>query len=358
MNRAHSRSSPQAGTEAAPRVSFALPVRNGIDTLDRCVNSLLAQDYSSFEVVISDNASDDGTRELLQEYAARDSRIRLLLNERNSGQIENCNRVIYEARGEFVRWIGIDDWVEPNYATRCVETFDRAPDIIGVSTNFRIVTDDGRTYYEDYHGERLESALPERRFARMLWYFHASERWYDMLYSMFRRSMFVETGLLRMMNRADHMLAAKVSLLGRCEHLHECLAHRQRAYKRLSDRENLMKRYHPTRYRELPAYPWRLLRVLFSVIREVPLTPRQQRACRRSALRFFVVELYRRIWLTITGLRRSIGIRRANIPFVSERKPPLGTVMPSSQPDARGATGSDAAQAGVPEAAPPRPNRF
>jgi glycosyltransferase involved in cell wall biosynthesis len=307
-------------------VSFALPVRNGIDTANRCLDSLLAQDDPNFEIVISDNASDDGTRELLQEYAAKDSRIRLLLNEKNVGQIENFNRVFHGTRGEFVRWIGIDDWLEPNYITRCVRTFDLLPHIIGVTTNFRLYVEDAGIFYEDYYGERLESPLPERRLARMLWYGHSTgssqypkQRWYDPIYSMFKREMLAKTDLLRVMCHADLMLSVEISLWGRCEHLHECLAHRALDYNAFADRANLMKRYHPTRYKELPSYPWRLLSVLRAIISKVPMTPQQRRVCRRKALGFVTAHSYRRIRFAITNFRRRLYIRRDKIPFLRQR---------------------------------------
>ncbi len=89
-----------------PRVSFGLPVYNGEDTIRRCLDSILGQDYNDYEVVICDNASTDGTRAILDEYRAEDPRIRIFLNEENIGQIENVNRVFQLSLGEYFRWIG------------------------------------------------------------------------------------------------------------------------------------------------------------------------------------------------------------------------------------------------------------
>ncbi|MGA9263256.1 MAG: glycosyltransferase family A protein, partial [Desulfobacterales bacterium] len=96
-----------------PRVSFAIPVRNGERFLGRALDSLLAQDFDDFEIVVCDNASTDKTIEVMRRYAERDPRVRCILNEEDIGQIENFNRVYELSRGEFFRWMGADDWLEP-----------------------------------------------------------------------------------------------------------------------------------------------------------------------------------------------------------------------------------------------------
>jgi glycosyltransferase involved in cell wall biosynthesis len=104
--------------EPIPRVTFAVPVRNGEAFVRRALDSALAQDFDDFEIVVSDNASDDATPEILRDYSQRDPRIRLFANSENIGVIENVNRVFHLARGEFVRLLGCDDWLEPRYRYR------------------------------------------------------------------------------------------------------------------------------------------------------------------------------------------------------------------------------------------------
>jgi glycosyltransferase involved in cell wall biosynthesis len=70
---------------AQPRLSIGLPVYNGEEYLAESLDALLGQTYEDFELVISDNASTDGTQELCRKYAARDSRIRYLRLPRNIG---------------------------------------------------------------------------------------------------------------------------------------------------------------------------------------------------------------------------------------------------------------------------------
>ncbi|MEM4134638.1 MAG: glycosyltransferase, partial [Candidatus Micrarchaeia archaeon] len=76
-----------------PLVSIGMPVYNGERFIRQALDSLLAQDYENFELIISDNASEDKTPEICLEYAARDKRIRYYRNEKNMGAAWNFKRV-------------------------------------------------------------------------------------------------------------------------------------------------------------------------------------------------------------------------------------------------------------------------
>jgi glycosyltransferase involved in cell wall biosynthesis len=110
-----------------PVVSIGLPVYNGEATLRRALDALLAQDFTDFELIISDNASTDGTRAICEEYAARDERIRYHRNEKNLGAAANYNRVAELARGEFFRWAAHDDLCDPSHLKRCMQAMRDAP---------------------------------------------------------------------------------------------------------------------------------------------------------------------------------------------------------------------------------------
>src|SRR2546422_787475 len=68
---------------ATPRVSMAVPVYNGERYLGEALDSLLAQTYHDFELIICDNASTDGTGEIARSYASMDERVRYVRNERD-----------------------------------------------------------------------------------------------------------------------------------------------------------------------------------------------------------------------------------------------------------------------------------
>ena len=77
-----------------PQVSIGLAVYNGEKYLHRSISSLLAQDYENFELIISDNASTDGTPKICEQYAQKDSRVTFRRGERNVGPVANFRYVL------------------------------------------------------------------------------------------------------------------------------------------------------------------------------------------------------------------------------------------------------------------------
>lgn len=117
-------------TAPTPLVSVGLPVYNGASLIRRALDSLLAQDYPNFELIVSDNASTDGTWDILQEYAARDARIRLYRSTRNEGAAHNFNRVYELSGGEYFMWAAHDDWWEAAFISTCLEHMSQQPDVV------------------------------------------------------------------------------------------------------------------------------------------------------------------------------------------------------------------------------------
>jgi glycosyltransferase involved in cell wall biosynthesis len=98
-----------------PFVSIGMPVYNGGEAVRPAIDALLAQTHRAFELIISDNASTDGTSEICREYAARDTRIRYSRNETNIGGVPNFERVLYLARHDYFMWAAHDDLWKPEF---------------------------------------------------------------------------------------------------------------------------------------------------------------------------------------------------------------------------------------------------
>lgn len=210
----------------SPLLSFAIPIRNGEQLLPNLLDSLLAQDFSDFEIVISDNASTDRTPQICQEYASRHSRIRYHRNPENIGLNANFNLLIGLARGKYMRWIGADDRLEPDYARKCVEVLESRPDIIGVTTYQDYIDEQGNRDYFEYKGQRLDYPQPHQRYARMVWFMTHDHRYIDPIYTTMRRDVLFQTGGHRAVLCADQVLAVELSLWGAFAHIPECLSHR------------------------------------------------------------------------------------------------------------------------------------
>jgi glycosyltransferase involved in cell wall biosynthesis len=270
---------------AQPQLSFAVPVRNGAQHLPRLLDSLRAQDHESFEIVLCDNCSTDGTSQLAMEAASADPRLRFFRNERNIGQIANFNRVFELSRGRYIRWIGADDWLEPSYARRCVDALEAAPRAIGVTTYQDHVADDGSRYYAEYRGPRLDSDRPEERFRRMLWFFTASYLYIDPIYSTLRRSALEKSRRLLVVQSMDQVLAAELALAGPFVHVPACLAHRR---KEDVSKQEVIRRYHPERYAELDGLRMLggTLAAMWESVERAPLGPVERAACAVALARF------------------------------------------------------------------------
>ena len=106
-------------------ITVGLPVYNSERYLAQSLDSLLAQTFPHFVLVISDNASTDGTAQICQQYAAADSRIKYSRNETNIGNPRNFNRVAGLAETRYLKWSTADDFWEPSFLERSLEVMER-----------------------------------------------------------------------------------------------------------------------------------------------------------------------------------------------------------------------------------------
>lgn len=105
-------------------ISVGMPVYNGEDYIASSIQSILDQTYSDFELIISDNASSDGTEAICREFATKDSRIRYYRNAENLGAARNYNRLVDLARARYFRWSNADDLLHPTLHERCLEVLE------------------------------------------------------------------------------------------------------------------------------------------------------------------------------------------------------------------------------------------
>ena len=113
---------------ALPLVNIGMPLYNEQSHLRKALDSILAQDYCNFDLIISDNTSEDATRAISQEYAARDSRIGYRRNERNLGSLSNFSQV-FLVRSAVVTLCGRlgHDLRAPSMLSKCVQALERNP---------------------------------------------------------------------------------------------------------------------------------------------------------------------------------------------------------------------------------------
>lgn len=95
-----------------PLISVIMPVFNGVRYLSGSIGSILGQTFKNFEFIIVDDASTDASFEMLQSYAAKDSRIVLMKNNANQGLAMSLNIALQAVRGEFIARMDADDIAE------------------------------------------------------------------------------------------------------------------------------------------------------------------------------------------------------------------------------------------------------
>lgn len=151
-------------SNGVPLVSIGLPVYNGENYVREAIDSLLAQTLSDFELLISDNASTDGTRRICEAYARVDNRVRYLRQNENIGAGRNFEYVLDHARGQYFMWAAHDDAWAANWLEVLVKAI-RADDFC-VRGALRFVRD----------GQMLvERACPDYQTGQHLRFFLAEE---------------------------------------------------------------------------------------------------------------------------------------------------------------------------------------
>lgn len=151
-----------------PRVSIGMPVYNGEKYIEAAIDSILAQTFSDFEFIISDNASVDRTQEICLAYASQDGRIHYHRNAKNLGAAPNYNRTFALSTGEYFKWADHDDSIAPTFLEKCVEALDQNPEAILSYSQGRIIDDRGM-FGEDYDPKPdLTSLGPHQRFRKVM----------------------------------------------------------------------------------------------------------------------------------------------------------------------------------------------
>ena len=117
-------------TSSKPRLSIGVPVYNGADYIAEALTSHLEQDFGDFEIVVSDNCSDDGTADIVNEFVASDARVQYSRNGENIGGPANFNRLFRLTSGELFRWAAADDRIEPGYLSNVIAMMDADPAIV------------------------------------------------------------------------------------------------------------------------------------------------------------------------------------------------------------------------------------
>lgn len=304
---------------ARPRVSVGLPVRDGERFLVETLDSLLAQTFTEFELIISDNGSTDATRGICEARAAADRRVRYYRNDRNLGARWNFNRVFELSTGEYFKWAAYDDLLAPSYLERCVEVLDRDPSIVVCFSRAAVIDEEGRPGGDRPYWANTSSPRPHERFDDIIHLRHLDQP----IFGLIRASVLRRTPLLRPVAMLDRLLLAELALHGPFHELPETLFfHREHAARP----EFALPGYYrqtvwvdPAMEGRLVFPRWRLLAEYCGAIGRAPLTPVERIHCIRAVAHRGVTRWRNVAQDLVVAGRQLVSRRRMALPPVSCR---------------------------------------
>ncbi len=223
------------------KVTIGLPVHNGSNYLAAAIESILAQTFGDFDLVISDNASTDATEQICRAYAKQDRRVRYVRQRTNLGAAGNHNVLVHMSESPYFKWAAHDDVLGPEFLDTCVKALDQNPLAVLASPGSCYIDENGLVLpYSAERGGVVDRAgvcwpkLPEdnddlmagdptvRFEAVMLNTVMCVE-----IFGLMRRAALLRTSLEGPFSGADKVLLAQMSLLGPFWLGKECLFYRR-----------------------------------------------------------------------------------------------------------------------------------
>ncbi len=259
-------------TNAVPRVSIGLPVYNGENFLSEAIDTLLNQTFSDFELIISDNASTDGTEQICRQYAENDPRIVYHRSEDNRGAAWNFNNTYHLARGEYFKWAAHDDTHHPEFLARCVEVLDKEPEVVLCFSKTTFIDNEGKEYKEyDYPIDFATTPLRKR-------FFHFVHGGYIVqeIFGLIRTETLRDTKLIDGYLGSDLVLLGKLTLCGEFYQIPECLfqhrEHEDRSMKKPAGADNATQWYDSSKSGKFAMPHWRRMFENFKSVLGHPLS--------------------------------------------------------------------------------------
>ena len=261
-----------------PRVSIGLPVYQGADFLAEALESILGQDFGDFELIVADNASTDGTPDIIEAHARADRRIRWVRHPRNLGAARNYNYVFHAARAPYFKWAAHDDLMEPGFLSACLRAFETRGDApVLVYPNSDYVDADRQPVETGSRHVHTTAATPAARLSETL----AGLGLVTSVFGLFRRDALARTRLIGHFVSSDYALLAECALLGPIVRLEGPVLFHRRLHEGISRRANrtnaeIMRWFDPEARPD--ACPWaRLEREYMASVRGIEGLTRRQR---------------------------------------------------------------------------------
>ncbi len=202
-------SCPAAMTSGA-QLTIGLPVYNGERFLEETLESIRAQTYADFQVLISDNCSTDRTQEICSEFAQSDPRVVYERQNRNVGAVANYNHVARSAGTRYFKWAAADDVLLPTFLDQCMSVLENQPQFISCCSKVTRIDENSRVLGPEVDMVRRSSARISTRFGDAITRQHTCFS----IFGVYRTSVLMQTDLLDAHVGADRTLLAQLALFG------------------------------------------------------------------------------------------------------------------------------------------------
>lgn len=211
-----------------PKISIGLPVFNGAKYLEETLRSILKQTFQDFELIICDNASEDGTQEICLKYLLQDARVKYHRNDINIGAAGNYNKTFKLAKGEYFKWAAHDDYYHPSFLEKCLNEIKRDCNMVLCFTDRIVVDENGEKQELISDALALEDDSPARRYSAFLKKFRKNTIHCDPVFGLIRADALKKTGLIGNYDTSDMVLLSELALIGKFHQLNEYLFFRRR----------------------------------------------------------------------------------------------------------------------------------
>ena len=263
-------------------MTIGLPVFNAEEYLAQALESILAQTYQDFEIIISDNASTDNTPQICREYASRDNRIRYYRNRRNLGLSANFNRVFQLSSSKYFKWAAYDDIHAPDFLEKCVRILDTHPAVVLCHSKTMAVDQRGE-HVGNYDSElRIDSPKPHERFGDLICM--DNDAWV-LMFGLISSDRLRKTQLLGSYIGSDRNLLAEIGLIGRFYEIPEYLFFRREHARSYTNRADFtysekLSWWAPSARSTKTVFPyWKICLEYFNSVKRVPLNWSERQRC-------------------------------------------------------------------------------
>ena len=209
----------------SPLVSIGVPIYNDAPWLANALEHLLAQEYQNLEIILADDGSTDGSREICHEYASRDGRIRYFEHKHNLGALWNHKFVFDVSKGDYFAWASGHDYLHHSFISRLIEALQANTSVVMCCSQSVFINENGEVLRTAKGGLDTRGLSSTDRLESLLRHL-VSGGTANIFYGLYRREILAQLNFARKVDGYDIIMLGEMSLLGEMIQLNQILYYR------------------------------------------------------------------------------------------------------------------------------------